>query len=98
MPSYATQRDHAAAAETLGVPRLGTAAIRRSAASPSRVAVKSRVVRQFEEVNKELLLVFSLFVLAGILNSLVASQRVVLGLYTRRPSSPRISTGVAMPR
>jgi putative nucleotidyltransferase with HDIG domain len=35
-----------------------------------------------ERVNKELLLVFSLFVLAGLLNSLVASQRVVLGLYT----------------
>ena len=39
-------------------------------------------MRWLERVNKELLLVFSLFVLAGLLNSLVASQRVVLGLYT----------------
>jgi putative nucleotidyltransferase with HDIG domain len=39
-------------------------------------------LRWLERTNKELLLVFSLFVLAGLLNSLVASQRVVLGLYT----------------
>jgi putative nucleotidyltransferase with HDIG domain len=44
--------------------------------------VNSSLVRRLEEVNKELWLVFSLFVLAGLLNSLVASQRVVLGLYT----------------
>jgi putative nucleotidyltransferase with HDIG domain len=39
-------------------------------------------MRGFERVNKELWLVFWLFALAGVLNSLVASQRVVLGLYT----------------
>jgi putative nucleotidyltransferase with HDIG domain len=39
-------------------------------------------VRQLEDVNRELWLVLSLFVIAGLLNSLVASQRVVLGLYT----------------
>jgi HD domain len=39
-------------------------------------------MRRLEAVNKELWLVFWLFALAGILNSLVASQRVVLGLYT----------------
>jgi putative nucleotidyltransferase with HDIG domain len=44
--------------------------------------MKSRPLRRLEEVNKELWLVFSLFALAGLLNSLVASQRVVLGLYT----------------
>jgi len=44
--------------------------------------VKSRFLRRLEQVNKELWLVFSLFALAGLLNSLVASQRVVLGLYT----------------
>jgi putative nucleotidyltransferase with HDIG domain len=44
--------------------------------------VNSSLVRRLEEVNKELWLVFSLFALAGLLNSLVASQRVVLGLYT----------------
>ena len=44
--------------------------------------LKPGLMRRLEEVNKELWLVFSLFALAGILNSLVASQRVVLGLYT----------------
>jgi putative nucleotidyltransferase with HDIG domain len=80
MPSYATQRDHATSLETLAVP--GFANTQRRPTPQSRGAVKSRVVRQFEEINKELLLVFSLFVLAGVLNTLVASQRVVLGLYT----------------
>jgi putative nucleotidyltransferase with HDIG domain len=41
-----------------------------------------RPLPRLECVNKEHLLVFSLFGLAGLLNSLVASQRVVLGLYT----------------
>jgi putative nucleotidyltransferase with HDIG domain len=39
-------------------------------------------MRSLERVNKELWLVFWLFALAGMLNSLVASQRIVLGLYT----------------
>jgi putative nucleotidyltransferase with HDIG domain len=39
-------------------------------------------MRRLEEVNKELWLVLSLFALAGIVNSVFASQRVVLGLYT----------------
>jgi putative nucleotidyltransferase with HDIG domain len=43
---------------------------------------ESGVLRRLEEVNKELWLILSLFALAGILNTLVASQRVVLGLYT----------------
>src|ERR1700736_5117419 len=52
-------------------------------ASPfSYTVVASHFLRRLERVNKELWLVFSLFALAGILNSLVASQRVVLGLYT----------------
>ena len=38
--------------------------------------------RQLERVNKELWLVLSLFVIAALLNSLVASQRMVLGFYT----------------
>ena len=46
------------------------------------VAAKSRFLRRLEDVNKELWLVFSLFALAGLLNSVIASQRVVLGLYT----------------
>src|SRR5262245_8795964 len=43
---------------------------------------RAGIIRQLEEVNKELWLVFSLFLLAGALNSVVASQRVLLGLYT----------------
>jgi len=45
-------------------------------------ALLPRIMRSLERVNKELWLVFWLFALAGMLNSLVASQRVVLGLYT----------------
>jgi putative nucleotidyltransferase with HDIG domain len=47
-----------------------------------RHTTKERPLDWLQRCNKELLLVFSLFVLAGLLNSLVASQRVVLGLYT----------------
>ena len=47
-----------------------------------RPAVLPRLMHSLERVNKELWLVFWLFALAGVLNSLVASQRVVLGLYT----------------
>jgi putative nucleotidyltransferase with HDIG domain len=80
MPSFATQTSQAPKLETLALPPFGSVGERRPPAG--RSSLKSSVVRQFEEVNKELLLVFSLFVLAGILNTLVASQRVVLGLYT----------------
>ncbi len=45
-------------------------------------AIVPRLIHSLERVNKELWLVFWLFALAGVLNSLVASQRVVLGLYT----------------
>jgi putative nucleotidyltransferase with HDIG domain len=58
---------------------------RRIAGDPShfsQMPLKSRFLRRLEQANKELWLVFSLFALAGLLNSLVASQRVVLGLYT----------------
>jgi putative nucleotidyltransferase with HDIG domain len=40
------------------------------------------LLRRLEVVNKELWLVFSLFALAGLVNTLVESQRVALGLYT----------------
>jgi putative nucleotidyltransferase with HDIG domain len=46
------------------------------------LAIAPRIMRRLERVNKELWLVFWLFALAGLLNSLVASQGVVLGLYT----------------
>ena len=39
-------------------------------------------VKQFERVNRELWLVFSLFVIAALLNFLVSGQRMVLAFYT----------------
>lgn len=44
--------------------------------------MKSRLAMRFAEVNKELWLVFSMFLIAGVLNFAVASNRIVLGLYT----------------
>jgi putative nucleotidyltransferase with HDIG domain len=41
-----------------------------------------QVLKRFESVNKELLLLFSLFALAGLLNVLADAQRMVLGFYT----------------
>ena len=40
------------------------------------------VLRRFERVNKELWLLFSLFAIAGLLNILADSRRVILGFYT----------------
>ena len=40
------------------------------------------IQQELERVNKELWLVFSLFVIAGLLNFLVSSQRMVLAFYT----------------
>ena len=51
----------------------------RSATSP--MAVRPAIVRQIEQINKELWLVFSLFLVAVTLNFLVESQRMVLGFY-----------------
>jgi putative nucleotidyltransferase with HDIG domain len=48
----------------------------------SHSASATRFLRRLETVNKELWLVFSLFVLAGLVNTVVESQRVALGLYT----------------
>jgi len=41
-----------------------------------------KVLRRFEAVNKELLLLFSLFAIAGLLNVLADAQRMVLGFYS----------------
>ena len=43
--------------------------------------MKSSAVRRFEQVNKELWILLSLFVIALVLNYVVASQRMVLGFY-----------------
>ena len=45
-------------------------------------AVKDGALRRLSEVNRELWLVLSLFVLAGAINFLLDSQRMVLGLYS----------------
>ncbi len=42
----------------------------------------AQIIRQFEEVNKELLLILSMILIAGIMNYLVTSQQMLLGLYT----------------
>ena len=41
-----------------------------------------KVLRRFETINKELLLLFSMFLIAGLLNVLADAQRMVLGFYT----------------
>ncbi len=43
--------------------------------------MSSKLVRRFQEVNRELWLLLSLFAIAGLLNFLVALHRVVLGFY-----------------
>ena len=55
--------------------------------APARVLRAPRINRaalfeQVEKANKELWLVFSLFVIAGVLDTVLASQRMVLGFYT----------------
>ena len=43
--------------------------------------MKNTAVRRFEQVNKELWILLSLFLIALLLNYVVASQRMVLGFY-----------------
>ena len=43
--------------------------------------MKYSAVRRFEQVNKELWILLSLFLIALLLNYVVASQRMVLGFY-----------------
>ena len=52
------------------------------AVATSRLVMSPHGLRRFESVNKELLLLFSLFGIAGLLNVAADSQRVVLGFYT----------------
>src|SRR4029450_9106361 len=49
---------------------------------PAGTANQTPLLRTLQAVNGELWLIVSLFALAGVINFLVASQRVVLGLYT----------------
>jgi putative nucleotidyltransferase with HDIG domain len=49
---------------------------------PVGIANQAPLLRRLQAVNGELWLILSLFALAGMINFLLASQRVVLGLYT----------------
>lgn len=55
---------------------------REAVAAGTLVALRSGLLRRLAEVNRELWLVLSLFVLAGAINFLMDSQRMVLGLYS----------------
>src|SRR6266566_8828128 len=46
------------------------------------VGVRSKWIDRVAEVNRELWLILSLFIIAGLLNWLVASHGMILGLYT----------------
>src|SRR5438445_13307084 len=46
------------------------------------VGVRSKWIDRVAEVNRELLLILSLFIIAGLLNWLVASHGMILGFYT----------------
>lgn len=41
-----------------------------------------KIVRQFEKVNRELWVVFSMFIIAAVMNFVVSGQRMVLAFYT----------------
>jgi putative nucleotidyltransferase with HDIG domain len=55
--------------------------LRTSALSSTRPNVSAKFFRQLESANKELWVILSMFILAGLLNYAVASQRVLIGLY-----------------
>ncbi len=55
--------------------------LRATASSSSRQKVSTKFFRHVESANKELWVILSIFILAGLLNYAVASQRVLLGLY-----------------
>lgn len=55
--------------------------LRAPASSPTRPNVTTKLFRQLETANKELWVILSMFILAGLLNYAVASQRVLIGLY-----------------
>ena len=55
--------------------------LRAPVSSPTRPNVTGKLFREIERVNKELWVILSMFILAGLLNYVVASQRVLIGLY-----------------
>ena len=55
--------------------------LRAPAATSTRSNVTGKLLREIERTNKELWVILSMFLLAGLLNYAVASQRVLIGLY-----------------
>jgi len=55
-----------------------------------------KIFRKVVDVNKELWLLFSLFVIAAVFNFVLASHRVLLGFYGP-PCSPPIFMAAVMP-
>ena len=53
-----------------------------SKAYKSELGWKAKLIRQLEKVNKELWLILSMFVIVGVMNYLLTSQRMLLGFYT----------------
>ncbi len=47
-----------------------------------KLGLKKTILHKIEEVNKELWLILSMFMIIGLMNYLVTSQRMLLGLYT----------------
>ena len=43
---------------------------------------KASTMRRLEEINKELLLILSMVLIAGVMNYMVAAQQMLLGFYT----------------
>lgn len=54
----------------------------RSAGGSLKRNWKIRLLQQIEQVNKELWLILSMFLIVGVMNYLVTAQRMMLGLYT----------------
>ena len=43
---------------------------------------KAPIMRRLEEINKELLLILSMVLIAGVMNYMVAAQQMLLGFYS----------------
>src|SRR5271157_1573874 len=63
-------------------PGQATARLTAARSTPWLQRLRSEGLRRISEVNRELWLLLSLFVLAALLNSLLDSHRMLLGLYT----------------
>lgn len=62
-----------------------------------KIGLKDKLFAQLIEVNKELWLILSMIMIIGGMNYLLASQRMLLGLYTLPTIFQLISSAVVMP-